>query len=202
MAGPEANKEGMIGVTGFIGSGKSMVSHFLARRLNCPHLDADLIARDLMAPGQPGWLAIKSYNAQYILADGQLDRVQLRHDVFSESSVKNAVDSLIHPLVRAEFLKMLEAVPGKRFVIEVPLLFEAGWDDLFEKVILVYAEKNVCLRRVMQRDGVGAKQAERSYQSQMEICEKINRSNHVIDNSGSWWNTQLQILHLVDILTC
>lgn len=201
MAGSGTNKEGMIGVTGFIGSGKSMVSLFLARRLACPHLDVDLIARDLMAPGQPGWLAIKDYNSKYIRTDGQLDRVLLRHDVFSESTVKNAVDSLIHPLVRVEFLKIWGPVPGQRSVVEVPLLFEAGWDDLFEKVILVYAEKDVCLRRVMQRDGVGAEQAERSYQSQMETFEKIKRSTHVIDNSGSWWNTQLQILHLVDILT-
>lgn len=193
------NKQ-FVGVTGFIGSGKSMVSHLLALRLACSHFDADKIARDLMAPGKHGWLAIKAYNPKYIMSDGLLDRVQLRHDIFSDPVVKNAVDSLVHPLIRERVVEVLGAVSGNRAVVEVPLLFESGWTDLFDRVILVYAEKNVCLKRVMLRDGVGIRQAEKSYQSQMGAEKKINRADHVIDNSGSLWDTQLQLLHLVDIL--
>lgn len=201
MAGIISDKMATIGVTGFIGSGKSIVSHFLARRLDCPHLDADKIARDLMMPGQQGWVAIKEYNPNYIMNDGRLDRVTLRHDIFSHPEVKEKVDSLIHPLVRVKVEKTIQMKPWARVVVEVPLLFEAGWEDLFDTIILVYADRNVCLNRVLQRDGVNIEQAEKSYQSQMEVVEKVNRVNHVIDNSGSWWNTQLQLLHLVDLFT-
>ncbi len=200
MVGSGINKGQVIGVTGLIGSGKSVVSSFLARRLACHHLDADSLVRDLMVPGHQGWLAIKDYNPKYIRGDGQLDRVLLRDDIFSQPRVKYAVDSLVHPIVRARLVEILGAGPGARTVVEVPLLFEAGWAELFDRVILVHAEKNVCLQRVVERDGVGIEQAEKSYQSQMAAVEKIKRADHVIDNSGSWWNSQLQIMHLANIL--
>ncbi len=195
------NKKEVFGVTGFIGSGKSMVSRLLALRLGCPHFDVDKIARDLMVPGKDGWRAVKGYNPKYIMSDGTLDRVLLRHDIFFEPAVKDAIDILVHPLVRARLVEVLAATPDPRAVVEVPLLLEAGWVDLFDRIILVYADKDVCLRRVILRDGVDGGQAERSYQSQMGPDMKIDRADHVIDNSGSWWNTQLQLLHLVDILS-
>jgi dephospho-CoA kinase len=191
----------VIGVTGCIGSGKSRVSRYLARQLVCPHVDADQIARELMAPGKPGWLAIKGLSPCYIRADGQLDRGKLRHDIFADASLRARVDSLVHPLVRQDFLRSLAERPGACIVAEVPLLFEAGWDDLFDVIVLVYAARDVCIQRVVRRDGVDGEQAARSYGSQLAIEQKIARADHVIDNSGSWWNSQLQLLHLVDILT-
>ena len=201
MAGERTDKGEVIGVTGFIGSGKSMVSRFLARSLACPYLDADKVARDLMMPGQQGWLVVKEYNRKYIMADGQLNRLLLRNDIFSDHQVKDAIDSLIHPLVKGKLEELLGPKPCARAVVEVPLLFEAGWDEFFARIILVYAEKNTCLKRVMERDMVGVAQAEQSYLCQMAATEKIKRADHVIDNGGPWWNTQLQIVHLVDILT-
>lgn len=194
------NRAEVFGVTGFIGSGKSKVSRFLAMRLACPHLDADKIAGDLMETGQQGWLAIKNYDSKYIMADGRLDRVLLRNDIFLEPGVKEVVDSLIHPMVRDKLVEIVRTEPEARFVVEVPLLFEAGWIDIFDRVILVYADRNVCLQRVIKRDKVGIEQAEQAYQSQMGAGEKIKKANHIINNSGSWLDTQLQLLHLADIL--
>lgn len=200
MSRDKAKKNQTIGVTGFIGSGKSLVSRFLALGLSCQHLDADKVARDLMEPGQSGWLAVKGYDPKYILADGRLDRVQLRHDIFADPIVKGRIDSLVHPLVRSELERQMADPVGHRVVVEVPLLFEAGWEALFGRVVLVYAGEDVCLQRVVQRDRVSWAQAEKSYQSQMALVEKIKRADHVIDNSGSWCDTQLQLLHLVDII--
>ncbi len=200
MASCGAHKHEVIGVTGFIGSGKSMVSRFLALQLACSCLDADKIARDLMEPGMEGWASIKKYNPKYIMADGRLDRLLLRNDIFSKPVVREAVDCLIHPIVRDKLVDALAADRGTRVVVEVPLLFESGWNDIFDRIILVYAEKDVCLQRVVARDRVAAEQAEQSYQSQMGAAEKIKRADHVIDNSGSLWNTQLQLLHLAGIL--
>jgi dephospho-CoA kinase len=200
MPGPAPQKREVIAVTGSIGSGKSRVSRFLAERLACPHLDADLIARGLMEPDAPGWSAIKGYDATYITTNGRVDRCRLRHDIFAEPAVRKAVDSLIHPLVREALLEEVAALPDPRIIVEVPLLFEAGWDDDFERTILVHAEEDVCLRRVMQRDRVSLEQAQRAYRSQMGAWEKISRADHVIDNSGSWWECQLQLLHLLVLL--
>ncbi len=201
MAGSAVKKSTVLGVTGFIGSGKSRVSRFLAMRLSCPHLDADQIARDLMSPGKQGWLAIKDSYPAYIMADGQLDRVLLRQDIFSDPALKNAIDSLVHPLVRRALLSALGSHTESRIVVEVPLLFDAGWEELFDDIVLVYAEKRVCLKRVMLRDGVSIQQADQSFQCQMGMGEKIKRADHVIDNSCCWWDTQLQLLHLIDVLT-
>ncbi|MDR9502389.1 MAG: dephospho-CoA kinase [Desulfurivibrionaceae bacterium] len=199
MAGQGGNKEGVVGITGFIGSGKSRVSRFLASRLAWPCLEADRIARDLMQPGEPGWLAVREYDHKYIRPDGRLDRPLLRQDIFSDPQVKRAVDGRIHPLVRAKLQELLG--PGGRALVEVPLLFEAGWDAFFGRIILVYADYDTCLQRVMARDRVTAQQARQAYQCQMPAMEKIKRAHHVIDNSGAWWNTQLQLLHLLDILS-
>lgn len=201
MIAERGGEREIIGVTGFIGSGKSRVSHFLADKLVCRHIDADMIARNIMAPGERGWLAIRQYNPAFINADGQLDRVQLRHEIFSNPSVKDKIDSLIHPLVQNDIEEKLGSESGQWVVVEVPLLFEAGWEKIFTRIILVYAQKGVCLKRVVARDDVSLVQAEKSYQSQMGASEKINMADHIIDNSGSWWDTQLQVLHLVDILT-
>ena len=193
-------KNNFIGVTGSIGSGKSRVSRFLATALGYLHINADEIARDLMAPGKQGWQAVKKLNPKYIDDDGELNRVQLRHDIFSNPQVRKSVDELIHPLVREKIasIEAASSVPGS--VVEVPLLFEAGWSDDFQCVVLVYANKGTCVERVMRRDSVDRSQAESSFLSQMAFDEKIQRADHVINNSGPWWDTQLQILHLIEIL--
>ena len=199
MGNQKSNKRDIIGVTGFIGSGKSRASHFLAESLGCLHVDADKIAREIMDPGKQGWSAIKKFDPKFITAAGQLNRVLLRDEIFSKPKVKAKVDALIHPLVQDEVEKILESDSGKQVVVEVPLLFEAGWEKIFTRIVLVYADKTICLKRVVTRDHVNEEQAEKSYQSQMGTAEKISMADHVVDNSGSWWNTQLQVMHLIEI---
>lgn len=189
----------MVGITGLIGSGKSRVSRFLADRLNSRLIDADGVAARLMAPGQPGWRAIKGLNSRYIMADGRLDRARLRQDIFSDPAIRETIDALIHPLIKKEVERSIAASAGM-VLVEAPLLFEAGWQELFDVLVLVYADQEVCERRVMHRDGVDRRQAQQAFACQMPAALKIERAHHVIDNSNTWWETQLQLLHLATLL--
>jgi len=189
----------VVGITGLIGSGKSRVCRFLAARLTSRLIDADGVAARLMATGQPGWRAIKDLNSKYIMADGRLDRARLRRDIFSDPAIKGTIDALIHPLIQKEVERDIAASAGT-VLVEAPLLFEAGWQDLFDVLILVYADQEACERRVMQRDGVDRRQAQQAFASQMPAARKIERVHHVIDNSGTWCETQLQLLHLATLL--
>jgi dephospho-CoA kinase len=89
---------------------------------------------------------------------------------------------------------------GKNVLVEVPLLFEAGWQDDFDKVVVVYAAEAVCLARICRRDGVSLDEAGKGLYVQMPIKEKVMAADYVIDNSGNWSDTLIQLLHLGEIL--
>ena len=187
----------VIGLTGTIGSGKSRVGRCLAGRLGLAYIDLDLLCADLLQPGRPGWQALRDEVApSFFLADGSLDRRKLRRAIFQDNDLRRRMDNLLHPLALAE---MRKAVTGSALV-EVPLLFEAGWRNHFDAVISVYASPVICCRRIMERDGVSADEAARSLGAQLDPAAKALRADWVINNSGPWWLTVLEITHLSGLL--
>ena len=172
-------------VTGSIGSGKSRVCQQLVRILGWPCLDIDDVARTLMAPGGVGLAAIKLYNAAFIRADGSLDRALLRRSIFNSNECKSDIDNLLHPLIQSTLTAELSSC-NDRHIVEIPLLFETGWDALFETIIMVTASKEICVERIVKRDGVTAREAELAYDSQMDPTIKATRATEVIHNNGEW----------------
>ena len=85
-------------------------------------------------------------------------------------------------------------------IVEVPLLYEVKWEDLFDAVIVVYADSEVCLKRLMDRDGLDRSQAKAAMECQMKLSEKVLKADHVIDNNGNILDTQGQVEHLASIL--
>ncbi|MFZ5775811.1 MAG: dephospho-CoA kinase [Thermodesulfobacteriota bacterium] len=185
-----------IGITGGMGSGKSSVAALLAESAGALSLSADCICRDLLAPGGAGWLALRqAFGDRFLRADGTVDRPGLRTALFADASLRHALDALLHPLARervhAQVGEALAA--GKKVVVEVPLLYEAGWSEDFSRVVVVYADASVCISRLAARDRLSVEEAGKAIAAQLPLADKAMRADHVIDNSGCWWETCLQV---------
>jgi dephospho-CoA kinase len=165
-----------IGLTGGIASGKSSVGRLLAAR-GLPVLDADVYAREALAPGSPGAQAVLTHY-------GTLDRAALGRIVFADGAERQWLEELVHPLVRARFateLERLEAAPV--VVLMIPLLFEAGLEALCSEVWLVDCEESQQLARLMARDQFSEADARARIGAQWPLARKRGLADVVIDNS-------------------
>ena len=145
----------------------------------------------------------KTLGPEFFMADDTVDRAQLRYVLFQDDKMRKRVNHLLHPLARGEVEKRLQDIgrPGAGpVIVEVPLLFEAGWEDIFDRIIVVYADRTTCRERIMKRDGVSFSEASSGLAAQSSLLAKAMQADHVIDNSGSWTNTCLQMLHLKRIM--
>ena len=133
-----------------------------------------------------------------------IDRPLLRKDLFASEKLRREVDNIIHPLVKKVIVSRMDTIiasgPDSRVLVEVPLLYEVGWEYLFDTVIVVYADRETCLHRLMLRDGVEMAAADRELQSQLPLSEKVLKADHVIDNSGLLQDTMSQVNHLAELL--
>lgn len=185
-----------IAVTGTVGSGKSGVAAILAAALGIESVDTDLLCRKLLLPGQPGWRDLRDrLRGRFFGADGGLDRLRLREAVFAEPEVRRELERILHPRVREMVtVRMREATGnGLHLLVEVPLLFEAGWQGDFDQVVAVYAPAALCIARTVKRDRVSRHQAESILALQLPAEEKARRADRVVDNSGIWSATVLQV---------
>jgi dephospho-CoA kinase len=188
-----------------MGSGKSSVARALCQDRETECIDADLICRGLLEPGEKGWLIIKQELGEIFFdSQGRIDRQFLRQKIFSEESFRGKLNSLMHPLaweeIRNTVARAAEKKQKSRILVEVPLLYEAGWDSFFRKVIVVYADHDTCMTRLMERDQLTRKEAGDALATQWPAARKALLADHVIDNSGTWWETCLQLKHLRRIL--
>jgi dephospho-CoA kinase len=194
----------LIGLTGGIGSGKSRVAE-LFTAYGALVVDADQIARFILEPGEKGWQALQDkFGGQFIKEDQGVDRKKLRQSIFSDPELKGTVDAILHPLIRDEVTRICEKGRVGNYpltVVEVPLLYEAGWQDDFNQVIVVAANDETCLQRIMTRDKVSRREAEQAMAAQMDISTKVVLADHVIDNSGGWDDTAHQVEKLFRKLT-
>ena len=180
-----------IGITGGIGSGKSSVSRLLASYCLIPLVDIDQCCRQLLEINQPGWQALRDrFGEAFLQADGRIDRSALRGNLFADKLFRQEVDGLLHPLARAALHREVTSRQAELMLIEIPLLYEAGWRQEVDEVLVVYARRGVRCCRIMQRDGVTRQQASRAIAAQMPLAEKAARAELVIDNSGSWSMTR------------
>jgi dephospho-CoA kinase len=177
------------GLTGGIASGKTMVA-LLFREMGAEIVDADEIARSVVEPGSAGLARITEYFGSGLLAaDGRLDRASLAEDVFSDPARLEKLNSLLHPLIARQIQDQREqlrlaGVKGV-VVVDVPLLFECGWQDMFDCSIVVYCDPDVQLQRLMRRSNLDAAQAAARIAAQMPLCEKKDRADFFIDNQST-----------------
>ena len=186
------------GLTGGIGTGKSTVAAVFAEA-GAVIIDADEIARDVVAKGRPAWCRIVAhFGRDVLLPDGDIDRKKLGAIIFNDTRQKAHLDRIVHPHVIAETeqqLKEIEKVqPQAVVILDVPLLIEAGMDRDLDDVIVVYTPEAVQLKRLMRRDRLTAAEGLSRIRSQMPIEEKKMRATVVIDNSTSPAVTRKRVL--------
>lgn len=188
-----------IALTGGIGSGKSCVAGILGNALMVSVVSTDAICRNLLQPDALAWQAVRQiWQERFLCADGAINRPLLREAVFKDSDLRQALENILHPLVRSEVKMRLSAAEkaGEGLIVEVPLLFEVGWHADFDCTIAVYAPQEICLQRITSRDAVDIEQAREILAAQMDPDLKAAKSDFVINNSGLWVQTAQQVYRL------
>ena len=178
----------IIGLTGGIASGKSTVSRILAEH-GFAIIDADKIAWQLAGPDNFLWQAYYDRYGEKVLKDDRtLNRQAVADIVFQTPAEKQWMDSVAHPIIKAEvqrcLAKLIAAGRGLAF-LDVPLLYEAGWDSMVDSVWVVYTSEANQVQRLCQRNGCSEEEALRRIGVQMSMEEKKRRADVVIDNNGS-----------------
>jgi len=177
-----------IGLTGSIGSGKSTVSELLKKR-GVPVVDADQLAREVVHPGTPGEAEVlKTFGTEVVGSDGHLDRKKMAALVFSEPLKLKQLESIIHPLVQQENRRLrneLTKSGHKMAFYDVPLLFEKKLEAQFDELVVVYADLEVCIQRVMSRNKWTRAEVEARIRNQLAVEEKIKKAHWTLNNNGT-----------------
>jgi dephospho-CoA kinase len=190
----------VIGLTGGIASGKSLVSAIL-RQLGAKVVDADEVARLVVEPGTAGWEEIRQVFGDKILnPDGTINRKALGTIVFADPGQLKKLNEITHPQVYKYFQNEIDNFRKHRdspaLILDVALLIETGFQRLVEEVWLVVVSKEVQLSRLMERDGISREQALQRIGSQMSVEEKQKYADVIIDNSGSTESTRQKVEEL------
>ncbi len=185
-----------VGLTGGIASGKSAVAEMFAG-LGVPVIDTDRIARDVVSPGSPALEEIAAaFGAEVLLADGSLDRAQLRKIVFSEAARRKQLEAITHPRIGVAMEAQCRQAGGPYQLVVVPLLIESGLDQRVDRVLVVDCPEELQLRRLMTRDGESAAHAKQVLAAQLSRAERLARADDVVDNSGSLTETRRRVMAL------
>jgi len=173
----------VVGITGGIGSGKTQVTDILAG-FGVTVVDADVVAREVVAPGTPALAAIAAhFGPQLLDADGHLQRSLLREIIFSDTQAKAWLEALLHPLIRTTTKAQLQASTGAYAVLASPLLLETDQHQLVDQVVVVDAQPQQQLQRASKRDNNSSAQIEAIMNKQLTRQERLHRADIVLDNS-------------------
>ena len=186
----------VIGLTGGIGSGKTTVSDAFAR-LGVPIIDTDILARELVARGQPALNAIvEQFGPEYLDELGNLNRNQLRKLIFSDPIARQHLEAILHPRIRNELRQRLIALTDIYCIVVVPLLLETGMTDMVDRILVVDIPETLQLSRVISRDSVDETQAKRTLAAQAKRNERLAIADDIIDNSRDLIDLDQQITTL------
>jgi len=190
-----------IAITGSIGAGKSTVAAMLAALLPAQRIDTDQISRRLMVVGAAGWRQLRQIFPDHFFAEnGELRRAELRQAVFFDDERRRRLEGVLHPLIGMEMEREMAAMADGFCLVEIPLLFESGWQRRFDAVVTVYIPEAAGIERVMARDQVSAAQVAKILTAQLPAEEKAARADWVIDNRGGISSSFIQASWLCEQL--
>ena len=190
----------IIGITGGIASGKSVVTDFL-RSQGYQVIDADQVVHELQKPGgQLYQVLLSEFGTEILLADGQLDRKKLGTLLFSRPNLLEKSSRLQNDIIREELAVKRNqlAATEELFFMDIPLLFEQEYEDWFDQVWLVDVSKDTQLERLMTRNNLSQEEAQRRIAAQLSLAEKRQRAEIVIDNNGALLATFKQVQAFLD----
>ncbi|WP_404355742.1 dephospho-CoA kinase [Cytobacillus firmus] len=185
-----------VGLTGGIASGKSTVSSLLIKK-GYTVIDADIEARLAVEKGEEAYQEIlRHFGERVLLKDGSIDRAELGSIIFHNETERKALNSIVHPAVRKRMTALKERAISRKeqlIILDIPLLFESKLQYMCDKTLLVYADEDIQLQRLMQRNQLSEKEAMARIQSQMPLKDKKALADAVIDNNGTIEETEKQL---------
>lgn len=191
-----------VALTGGIATGKSHVRAQF-EQLGVPTIDADTLARDVVAVGTPGLQAVVSRFGQGVLDDtGALDRRKLASIVFSDAAARRDLEQIVHPAVKSAIDRWFESIDPRSAlaVADIPLLYETGRERDFETVIVTACTPDAQVKRIIRRDGTTEAEARARIAAQLPIDEKVRRADYVIRTDGNVEGTNRQVRDLLAAL--
>lgn len=189
----------LIGLTGGIASGKSAVERGFAA-LGVFVADADLVAREIVEPGQPALAEVVArFGAGVLTPQGDLDRAALRRRIFEDDDARRALEAILHPRIRALMHARCRAAPGAYAIAMIPLLAEGGGRGHYpwlDRILVVDAPEDTRKARLMQRDGIDAALAEKMIAAQATRAQRLALADDIIVNDGELSHLQAAIVEL------
>ena len=174
----------LVGVTGGIGIGKSIVCHLFAE-LGVPVIEADEIARELTAPRQPALQSIvREFGEEMLDSEGRLHRDKLRAMVFSEPGRRKRLEEILHPLILEEMLRRAKKVKGPYCLLCIPLLIETGLSGVVDRILVIDAPEPLQVQRVMERDRLTMDEVKAIMQAQTLREKRLKAAHDVIVNDA------------------
>ena len=190
----------LVGLTGGIGTGKSVVARMI-RDLGVPVIDADLLARQVVEPGQPAHAEIVAAWPEVVERNGGIDRKKLAERIFADAAARARLEAITHPRITERALEQADEFRGQGFhlaFLEAALLIETGLHRRLDGlVVVVVASEEQQVSRVMARDGCSRSQALARMRAQLPLEEKRRAATEIIDNSGDEAATRRQVEALV-----
>lgn len=185
-----------VGLTGGIASGKSTVADLFAE-LGVPVIDTDIIAREVVEPGQPALDEIRErFGADVIDASGNLDRTTMRKAIFSDETARLDLEAIVHPRIGAETRRQADAAGGGYQLIVVPLLVGSPLKEFVDRVLVVDCQEETQIRRLLERDTETIEQAERILAAQASREDRLAIADDVINNDHSLEHVRDQVVDL------
>jgi len=186
-----------VGLTGGVASGKTMVLN-LFEELGARVIDADIISRQVVKPYLPAWKKIvEHFGREYLNPDLSLNRERLRKIVFTDDTQRKVLENIIHPEVLREIRlrcrQIEELYPEAILIVDIPLLIELDVINEYDKIILVYVDREIQIKRVIERYKISRDEALRIVSVQIPMEEKIKFADFVIDNGGTIEQTKLAV---------
>ena len=187
----------LVGLTGGIATGKSTVANLL-RDLGAEIIDADVLAREVVEPGEPALNEIVAAFGRSVLeATGRLDRKALGAIVFADPERRGRLEAITHPRIRERFQRQLDTLTARDFrglvFFDAAVMIESGNYRNMDRLVVVVADEPTQIARLMARDGIEREEALRKIRSQMPLAEKAKLADHVIDNSGELAATSARV---------
>lgn len=188
-----------IALTGGIATGKSYVAGRF-REAGVPIVDADLLAREVVLPGTPALAAIrKRFGPDAVRRDGTMDRIRVAQIVFKDKRARLDLEAIIHPAVIKAINDFFNALPKRTpfAVADIPLVFETGREKDFDAIIVVACPREMQLQRLMERNKLSKEDAEKRLAAQLPIEQKVKKATYVINNDGTFEQTNAQVDALI-----
>lgn len=189
----------VIGITGSISTGKTFVTDYLSK-MGYQVIDADVLSRKVLSKGEEGYYkVIKHFSREILDDDENINRRKLAEIIFNNEDEKNILESIVHPQVINKMLELISNIKkGEIVFLSIPLLFEINFEKYLDKTVVVYSNKEIQIKRLMERDKIDYEYALKKIDSQFSQDKKVELADYIIDNSFSKEETIKNINSLIE----